>query len=337
MLQLVLSLLFALAPTLCGAQAQQQNQTRISREDHAVLDKISADSMRGHLSFIASDLLEGRDSPSQGLDIAAEYIAAQFRRAGLEPIGDDGYFQTANMLEMVQQPVGFSLTFSRQGGDIEVSTDQASIYLNQSIKISRARLYKLHAEDPTARASIVPDQVAGQAIITDRPISGWGDLPEKLSALKPSLVIRVNRQITTGMGVATRRLIDPERRKLQQPSSDVPFLVIANPDVVGMFDAMKAGLTNATLSFRAPAAVEKPVKLRNVVGIRRGSDPVLKDPYVFVTAHYDHLGVDRRGRIYNGANDNGSGVVSVIELASAFAMRTTRPKRSLVFHRYSQC
>src|SRR4051812_48332675 len=61
----------------------------------AALDRISPDSLRGHLSFLASDLLEGRGTPSRGLDIAAEYIAAQFRRVGLKPMGDDGYFQTA--------------------------------------------------------------------------------------------------------------------------------------------------------------------------------------------------------------------------------------------------
>ena len=63
----------------------------------AALDGIRPDPLRGDLSFIASDLLEGRNTPSRGLDIAAEYIAAQFRRAGLEPGGDDGYFQTAEM------------------------------------------------------------------------------------------------------------------------------------------------------------------------------------------------------------------------------------------------
>lgn len=283
--------------------------------------------MHGHLSFIASDLLEGRDSPSRGLDVAAEYIAAQFRRSGLEPIGDDGYFQTANMIEMLKQPLGFSLTVRRQGRNIDVPSDQASIYLDHGLQILRARLYKLSAEHPAALASIIPAQVAGRAIITDRPIAGWADLSEKLSAVKPSLVVRIIR----GTGPATRRLIDPEKRNLQQPSSDVPFLVTNNTDIVAMFDAMKPGLTNASLSLRAPAAVEKPVTLRNVVGLLRGSDPVLQHTYVLVTAHYDHLGVDSRGRIYNGANDNGSGVVSVIELASALATRTARPKRSLVF------
>src|SRR5438067_241330 len=68
---------------------------RITPDVRAALNHISADSLRGHLSFIASDALEGRGTPSRGLDLAAEYIAAQFRRVGLEPAGDDGYFQTA--------------------------------------------------------------------------------------------------------------------------------------------------------------------------------------------------------------------------------------------------
>src|SRR5687767_12028171 len=63
----------------------------------AAIEAPRADSLRGHVSFLASDLLEGRDTPSRGLDIAAEYIAAQFRRAGLRPVGDDGYFQTTTI------------------------------------------------------------------------------------------------------------------------------------------------------------------------------------------------------------------------------------------------
>jgi Zn-dependent M28 family amino/carboxypeptidase len=124
-------------------------------------------------------LLEGRDTPSRGLDIAAEYIAAQFRRIGLEPAGDDGYFQTAPS----------------------------------------------NPDDP------------------DSP------------------------------------------------------------------------------------------KVRNVAGILRGSDPSLKDTYVMLTSHYDHLGVTASGddRIFNGANDDGSGTASVMEVANALAALHPRPKRSVIF------
>jgi hypothetical protein len=159
-------------------------------ETARLLDHISAATMRTHLTYLASDELGGRGTPSPGLDLAADYIAAQFRRAGLEPLGDDGYFQTAD----------------------------------------------------------------------------WN-------------------------------LINPRRSKTP------------------------------------PAPDAAPVKVRNVVGILRGSDPVLRDTYILVTAHYDHLGT-RPGsgdQIFNGANDDGSGTVSVIELASAFAALPVKPKRSIVF------
>src|SRR5207247_3572391 len=87
-----------LAVTLTATALGAYQSSPLTPDVSAALDRISADSLRGHLSFIASDTLEGRNTPSRGLDIAAEYIAAQFRRAGLEPVGDDGYFQTANWI-----------------------------------------------------------------------------------------------------------------------------------------------------------------------------------------------------------------------------------------------
>ena len=71
-------------------------------EVQSALDHISADSMRGNLSFLASDALEGRDTPSRGLDIAAEFIASQFRRAGLEAPVNDTYFQTADFFQLTR-------------------------------------------------------------------------------------------------------------------------------------------------------------------------------------------------------------------------------------------
>jgi Zn-dependent M28 family amino/carboxypeptidase len=78
-----------------------------------------------------------------------------------------------------------------------------------------------------------------------------------------------------------------------------------------------------------------PAKVKNVIGVLRGSDPTLKDSFVLVTAHYDHLGVRPQqtegDNIYNGANDDGSGTVGVIELAEALSKMKNRPKRSVVF------
>lgn len=175
-----------------------KNPPTISAAMQATVDRISADSMRGHLTFLASDLLEGRDTPSRGLDLAAEYIAAQFLAIGLEAVGNDGYFQTAD----------------------------------------------------------------------------WNVLKKEI------------------------------RRR---PGAPVP---------------------------PAEAEPTAPTIVRNVVGVLRGSDPVLRDSYVLVTAHYDHVGIKANevgDKIFNGANDDASGTVSVIELAKVFAGMKERPKRSIVF------
>jgi hypothetical protein len=70
---------------------------------------------------------------------------------------------------------------------------------------------------------------------------------------------------------------------------------------------------------------------KNVVAIVEGSDPLLKNECIVFSAHYDHLGVDKDGEIYNGADDNGSGTVALLEIAEAFQSLKTKPKRSIVF------
>src|SRR5260370_28132144 len=84
---------------------------KLTPEMQTVVNHITAASLRGHLSFIASDLLEGRATPSRGLDVAAEYIAAQFRRAGLQPVGDDGYVQTATLIHPHPTNTASHITF----------------------------------------------------------------------------------------------------------------------------------------------------------------------------------------------------------------------------------
>jgi Zn-dependent M28 family amino/carboxypeptidase len=90
----------------------------------------------------------------------------------------------------------------------------------------------------------------------------------------------------------------------------------------------------ASITGHVDAPIRKQVMLRNVVGILRGSDPALRDTCVMLTAHYDHLGMrppNSGDRIYNGANDDGSGTVSVIEVARALAGLKQRPRRSILF------
>ncbi|MCI0620620.1 MAG: hypothetical protein L0387_02940 [Acidobacteria bacterium] len=116
----------------------------------SALDSLSANSLRGHLSFIASDLLEGRDSPSRGLDLAAEYIAAQFRRAGLEPVGDDGYFQTAHWLVAEQNLRAYRLRLGFEGRSLNVSPEEVSFRLASAVEASSSEVFKLKYGDAAA-------------------------------------------------------------------------------------------------------------------------------------------------------------------------------------------
>ncbi|MFY7952901.1 MAG: M28 family peptidase [Armatimonadaceae bacterium] len=85
---------FTAGPALALAESFPW-KARLDASTNAMLGRIAASSMRGHVSFLASDLLEGRATPSRGRDLAAEYVAAQFRRAGLEPGVGDSFFQEA--------------------------------------------------------------------------------------------------------------------------------------------------------------------------------------------------------------------------------------------------
>jgi hypothetical protein len=69
----------------------------------------------------------------------------------------------------------------------------------------------------------------------------------------------------------------------------------------------------------------------NIIAVIEGSDPVLKNECVVLTAHYDHVGVNGKGEINNGADDNGSGTVTLLEVAEAFSTMKKKPRRSIVF------
>jgi Peptidase family M28 len=340
-------LIFLVGACCLSASRLPGQQAAMTADVRAALDHISADSLRGHLSFIASDELEGRDTPSRGLDVAAEYIAAQFRRAGVEPAGDDGYFQTANWILVEQDMSGFDLRIRRGGQTTSVGKSEVSFSLDKAMALSAAPIVKVDYKNPAAISALKPGQMAGKAIVTEMPDSrredrsrraemyrAQNEFMTRMSALKVALIISVDRKSATGRGAGQGRLIDPENRRSPYQTSDVPLITVHGPGVVKLYDEMRAGATSAVISLRVPAPREKPVKLRNCIGILRGSDPALKDSYVLVTAHYDHLGV-RPGvegdNIFNGANDDGSGTVSVLELAAAIATLKERPKRSIVF------
>jgi hypothetical protein len=316
----------------------------LSPELRASLDRITADSLRGHLSFLASDRLEGRGTPSKGLDLAAEYIAAQFRRAGLEPIGDDGYFQTADWRYLAPDPESVSCRWEWKGQTIRIDDEHISASLDAALDIAPTPAIKVVASDAEALKALKPEQVKGKVVLTVVPNPYRADRSrlremnrarlaflDRMDELKPALVVDIDRDTRGVLGL--RR--DVAGRRPGRSRSSVPRVTLHSPALAEAFDAMPAGPVAGELTMRIGKPRERTAKVRNVIGLLRGSDPALKETYVMLTAHYDHLGIGPPNAagdaIFNGANDDGSGTASVIEIASALAALNPRPKRSLVF------
>ncbi|MET0624229.1 MAG: M28 family peptidase [Pyrinomonadaceae bacterium] len=347
-----------------GARARAQAGPAAWR---AALEAVSAESMKGHLSFLASDALEGRRTPSRGLDIAAEYIAAQFRRAGLEPAGGDGYFQTAEWRLSARDAASFRLSFGGGASPAPaVRAEQLGVGFGVAgfnfwepegdLSLSGARLLKLdYANFP---GGLTREQAGGRVVVTELPAVPRGDQARAIQVLRETndflarvrglgapLVLAFDRRSERTRGGRTPRVIDPERSGSGRNAPELglggaqtaPVVFVHGAEAARFFDSLPAGASDATADVRVPAASETPVKVRNVAGLLRGSDPALKDSYVIVSAHYDHIGVRegcdpaREDCVNNGANDDGSGTVAVIELASALSKLSKRPKRSILF------
>lgn len=336
------------APTV---SATSDVWSRVPASMREALDRITASSLSGDLSFIASDLLEGRGTPSTGQEIAAYYIASQFRGAGLIPVGDDGYFQTANWQMMGRGRTEFSAKITVGARVLPLAYEQVSILSDAELNAAGARLVRLAADEPQAIDVMDAGALQGAIVLTDlmnfqtAPRAAQRDAFAALQALLPRLqkagviaVIGVDRTSDSGSGFGSGDLVDPEagpqrRRGFQ---FDPSLLWSQDPAVGALFDALQNGPVDGTVDLVLGPTQAQPVKLRNVIGMLPGSDPALRDEYVMVTAHYDHLGVGSAvdgDRIYNGANDDGSGTVSVIALARALASmpEANRPKRSVLF------
>ena len=162
-------IVLSMSAAILSAQQPAARKPALSPDVKSSLDRISAASMQGHLSFIASDLLEGRNTPSVGLDVAANYIAAQMRRAGLEAAGDDGYFQTARWLLAERDMDKFELKIQSGGETIEVAKDRVSLPSSGVLDLTSAPVFKIDYKQLAANSSIPPELIAGRVIFTEIP------------------------------------------------------------------------------------------------------------------------------------------------------------------------
>jgi hypothetical protein len=291
--------------------------------------QVDPNDLRADVSFLSSDALEGRATPSRGLDIAAEYIAAQFRRAGLEPAGDDGYFQTASYFQLKYGTEGLQLTMTIKDHKFVVDKSAIIVLRPGPLNLENADAVVAPPPEETPPVEVTPkgakfpsERYDGKIVIAD--LRNQVVMSNRKTAL--TIFLGGDSDRVTG-GVS---LLSPG--PTPREASARPTLLVTDPEIRSA--VKEANDAPVTVTAHIPGPVEEPVKTRNVVGVLRGSDPSLKDSCVVVSAHYDHTGMRPNAQgdnILNGANDNASGAAGVIAIAKALYSQPSRPKRSVVF------
>jgi Zn-dependent M28 family amino/carboxypeptidase len=329
-----------------GVSSFQADTAALPPIVQTVLYSITAADLKGDVSFLASDVLQGRYTPSAGLDVAAEFIAAEFRAAGVEPCGDQDYFQTATMIDRHLPKLQTDMIV-REGSDTISIPAQSITALDasQSVNIDRAPVIVFSSKDPdalkgldlTGKTVIVPEQQLARAPREQLAARKRRAFDKAVASSNAAIEIVVGQQRQPQ--TSTKLLLTTEAQEHR-----LPVISVTSEDLQRWLDQPDTGSENRTVSINIPAPDDHRVVLKNVVGILRGSDPSLRDTAILLTAHYDHIGtVDTAGRaaasrpqnpndrIYNGANDDASGTVSVIAIAKALAKLNPHPKRSIVF------
>ena len=342
-----LGVVFCIGFALAGTPPPQKPRPAIPLAVRPALQAITSANLKGDLSFLSSDALEGRYAPSPGLNIAAEFIASQFRAAGLEPAGDHEFFQTAHMVDRHTPPLASGITLFEGAKSSTVAKDSVRIVsASKADHLDRCPALVFHDKDLAALKGL---DLSGKAVIA--PAFSADSVPEAQIETAYEKSKAFDEAVETGhaqieilvgksRGRSRSRLIEADQAERHQ----MPIVQADNDTLKAWLEHPGSKPGDRTLSIDVPAPEDHPAELKNVIGILRGSDPALRNTYLLLTAHYDHIGTAETGaalspqkpgttedKIYNGANDDGSGTVSVIEIARGLASLKTRPKRTLVF------
>lgn len=336
-------------PALLGAQ------TPISVQQ--AVQSITPQDIRRRIGIIADDSMRGRDTPSPELEKVAAYIAGAFRRFGLKPGGDTGSFLQRYAIDQVQVVADSSVAFVHGGGadaatlrygkdfifldNVFQSGDHAGdiVLLTGSLdgpmQVDTAALagkilvFAMRNRSPAQRLRVARWRPAGMVALSNAPDSLWD--AAAVGSKRPFL-----RDPGAGLAppVVAMRL-----------GSLGPILTRWGADLSALLrpgGPLAAHPLPAQLHLHGRMRIVDRASAPNVVGILEGSDPRLKREYVVFSAHMDHVGVAGprgsggcaalgRDSICNGADDDASGTIAVVEAAEAFARLSPRPKRSLIF------
>ena len=311
---------------------------------------ITEDDIRRRIGIIADDSMLGRDTPSPGLEKTAAYVASQFERFGLRPGGGNGtYFQryeiSRRRLDAAASYLAFTVgsTTSRAtfGDGVRLMSGipgngpiTGPVYLIGGKGVLDARipaevdgrivLLVLDFAEAAPNTRAITTAFGGRSplavvVVSNRDPAAFGRLARAGSSPRPVL------------GSAGRAPVFEVRDDALAQALRAAGVALATTRAGSMGARL---LSAATMTIDVRDEVLETASAPNTIGIVEGSDPILRDEYVVYTAHMDHVGV-RAGvsgdSIFNGADDDASGTVGVIELAEAFAQPGAAPRRSIIF------
>lgn len=324
-----------------------------------------------HVTYLASDKLKGRNVGTPGFELAAEYVAKQFEKAGLQPAGGDGYFQRVGFVETTLVSSSVELVHGDRGVKIpipeEVHTGFSAhspeeieapvVFAGYGLVIPEAKYDDL--EGLPVKGAVVAYLMGGPDKIDGNLRSHYSSFEERWKALRAAGAVGIvsiqnpktmeipwARQ-SLSFGMARMELADPALNFGQglqfsaswDPAKANDLFAESGHSIEDVLEAAnkQEPLPHFTIPGKIRATVRvsnKPIQSENIVGLRPGDDPTLKSEYVIVSAHLDHLGEGKPvngDSIYNGAMDDASGDASLIEIAKALHEGRVSTKRSIVF------
>jgi len=316
--RLLVVLLVTLIATPVSTFSQSRKDVRV--RESQVLER----NVRAELGFLASDSMQGRLSASNYERIAAEYIGSMFRQFGLEPAGDMDATNSAGFVQRVALETGrFVSTPAVTAGS--KSWQYGKDFLVTGIRVPRlsGELQIVEGETPLTKGSVALIRLPETADVQQQQARVRAARTSQAAAVVLLESDRARRQREAGarLPAVAARLVG------EQITQTVPvfsFSKEAFAELAGLGNGMR-------VEFAAEMQADPAAATWNVIGVLRGSDP--NGEAIMLSAHLDHLGTNEGGTgdiIFNGADDDASGCVAVLEMARALASGK-RPRRTVYF------
>jgi aminopeptidase YwaD len=319
--------LIGLSFSLLLAQAPAA-RTGVVHHPRAAAPGVCADCIRAHEEFLASDALNGRGSATHDELIAATYIASELEQYGVAPLGDDGGYLQKVTLERKKPASAPELSFA--------AADGATVTWKHGAEFLVRENEKTEASGPLQKLQVGAAIQKGAFVLLPSNGAARGSEDEIKKATEggaAAILVPVTARYRAHWDAIGKRLFDgtielPGEQSAMEGGA-TPVLML-NDDTLMQLAKVPDG---TVMHFRAPMAGAEKISTWNVVGVIHGSDPSLQKKAVLFSAHLDHLGAGapvNGDSIYNGADDDASGVTAVLELARVLGSGA-KPRRTVLF------